>query len=175
MGKFSGFSSILADPHGMQDKDNECLLEHEESYRTSSRRSCFPRLWLVLHIALLASATITFLIGSARLNEAYSIPLERNPLDIIARQDHKKLEGDFDHQTVFKGRPRPDLDEAWDKISNGQVISIKEDVFLLLNKTPEGAAQLPAAQGGGYIASLEIFHQLHCLVSTLMSISISVI
>lgn len=127
MEKSSSLPSALDELHDVQDNGNECLLDHEEGYRANGRmRSRFPRLWLVLHIAWLSLATITFLIGSARLREANSIPLELNPLKIIVHQDRRITEGDFDHQTVFKGQPRPDLDDAWDNISNGQVISIEE-------------------------------------------------
>jgi hypothetical protein len=164
--------STLANSHDIQDEGHDYLLDHANGYRTSPTQR--PMLWLALHAALLSIATVTFMIGSARLKEASSTSLARDPLGIIARQGHRQLEGDFDHQTVFKGQPRPDLDEAWDNISKGQIISINEDVFPLLNKTSEDAAQLPATRGGGYIASLEMFHQLHCLVRISMFVPIRI-
>lgn len=38
----------------------------------------------------------------------------------------------------------------------------------------ETAAQLPETDYNGYMASLEIFHQLHCLVSFLSMVKIGV-
>ncbi|KAL8882774.1 MAG: hypothetical protein Q9198_000282, partial [Flavoplaca austrocitrina] len=84
-------------------------------------------------------------------------------IDDAIHVEQRQFRGEFDHQTIFKGKPNPGLDVAWDSISIGHVISINDDVFPLINKTADTAAKLPAAQGGGYMASLDVFHQLHCL------------
>ena len=40
----------------------------------------------------------------------------------------------------------------------------REDV-VKMGKSPEDAVQLPGSLGGGYMGTVEVFHQLHCLVS----------
>lgn len=75
------------------------------------------------------------------------------------------MRGEFDHKSIFKGEPNPDLDAAWDQIADdGQIISIDQETFDHLNKSADTAVTVPSGYGGGYLASIEIFHQLHCLV-----------
>ena len=44
------------------------------------------------------------------------------------------------------------------------MIGIDEETFSHLNKSSETALRVPKEYGGGYLASLEVTHQLHCLV-----------
>jgi len=44
------------------------------------------------------------------------------------------------------------------------MIGISSHELARLNKSAESAAKYSAELGGGYMASLEVFHQLHCLV-----------
>ncbi|KAF8244399.1 hypothetical protein K440DRAFT_558936, partial [Wilcoxina mikolae CBS 423.85] len=75
----------------------------------------------------------------------------------------RQLNGSFDYTSDFKGAPNANLDKAWTSITNGQIIRIQEGDFAMLNKTAASAVQLSKTQGGGYMASVEVFHQLHCL------------
>ena len=95
----------------------------------------------------------------------YTYSSEIAQLDNSIGEERRQVRGEFDHQNIFKGQPRPDLDNAWDTISNIGIISIDENVFPQLNKSLDLAAKLPSTQGGGYFASLDVFHQLHCLVT----------
>ena len=101
----------------------------------------------------------------------YTYSSEIAQLDNSIGEERRQVRGEFDHQSIFKGQPRPGLDNAWDTISNIGIISIDENVFPQLNKSLDLAAKLPSTQGGGYFASLDVFHQLHCLVSFLPSFS----
>lgn len=38
------------------------------------------------------------------------------------------------------------------------------DDVVRMGKSPEECVQLPENLGGGYMATIEVFHQLHCLV-----------
>jgi hypothetical protein len=44
---------------------------------------------------------------------------------------------------------------------------VDEDVMHRINKTEnlEYAVKFPEETGGGYVAGLEMFHQMHCVVS----------
>ena len=44
-------------------------------------------------------------------------------------------------------------------------MSISRDTLKMIG-APEDSARLPPESGGGYMGSLEVFHQLHCVVST---------
>ena len=44
-------------------------------------------------------------------------------------------------------------------------MSISDDTLRMIGAS-EDSARLPEESGGGYMGSLEVFHQLHCVVST---------
>ncbi|KAF8850044.1 hypothetical protein BDZ45DRAFT_770933, partial [Acephala macrosclerotiorum] len=62
----------------------------------------------------------------------------------------RRFNGSFNFQSVYKGTPRKELDDAWDGLSPGS-----SAYYVVI--------QIPVAFGGGYYATLEVFHQLHCL------------
>lgn len=49
----------------------------------------------------------------------------------------------------------------------GPTLAISEDELQLIGKgaTANATVQIPDSFGGGYFATLEVFHNLHCLVS----------
>ena len=179
-------STDSRDHHREDQEGSERLLgDGKSQLGDSKQRPSSAILWLVVHISLLLLAAIFFISTSYRLetrcpaSSAHRYRYRQSPhrprskantglalLDNSIREAPKQFQGDFDHTSVFKGSPRPELDEAWDDISNVGVISIQESVFPLLNKSAARAATVPLAQGDAYVASVEVFHQLHCLVCT---------
>jgi len=79
--------------------------------------------------------------------------------------------GDFYAPSVYRGEPRPELDEAWDKVTKGGLkrIRIPKDDIYRLNKTASknivGFAGEDSEDIHDVEGLLEVFHQLHCLVS----------
>lgn len=150
------------------EREEKCSLlnNREMPLQALRRRSYLPSLCLVFNLLLFCSSAIMLLRATTHWHEPSLKRPARFSLDKIARYHSEQLQGDFEHRSVFKGEPRPELDDAWNRITNGGVFSVGEETLQLLNVTSENSVRLPAVQGGGYIASLEMFHQLHCLVST---------
>lgn len=50
----------------------------------------------------------------------------------------------------------------------GPTLAISEDELQRIGKdsTANATVQIPDSLGGGYFATLEVFHNLHCLVSS---------
>lgn len=94
-----------------------------------------------------------------------------------------QLQGAFDQPSPWRGEPNPDLDEAWEQITHGEsshseeysedvneevsagVFSVTPEEVKRIGKMDNSTVMLPAESGGGYMASLEATHQLHCVVS----------
>jgi hypothetical protein len=104
-----------------------------------------------------------------------------------------RFNGTLDFSSVYRGRPSPEIDAAWNHISYDSecanfLSSLRFDsslplrLFLTVSKAgvfslPEdealraglqkGDVRIPAGYegSGGYMASLELTHQLHCVVS----------
>lgn len=94
--------------------------------------------------------------------------------------------GSLYHHSKWKGEPRPELDEAWRQVGQGKFIctqrkclhalnaecitfvvgamSITEEQVRRLGKDPDYVVKWPDSLGGGHVASVEVFHHLHCLV-----------
>lgn len=89
---------------------------------------------------------------------------------------------------VYQGYPTPELDAAWENITDGgteatpvnilphlkftlvRPTRISERVLAQLGTTDPDPTMVryPDHHGGGIMASLGVFHQLHCVVSILL-------
>ncbi|TFK37916.1 hypothetical protein BDQ12DRAFT_606952, partial [Crucibulum laeve] len=69
------------------------------------------------------------------------------------------------HQTIYQGYPTPEIDAAWDLITlNVRPIRISEDITEKIGRLEDPTlVKYPEEDGGGVMASLEVFHQLHCV------------
>ena len=95
--------------------------------------------------------------------------------------------GSLEFDSIYRGEPNPELDAAWSRIGIDGIItrySAKKHNFTCLHdlvpptrltleelkkigKTDSPSiVKFPEEEGGGYMASVEVFHQLHCLVRT---------
>ena len=70
------------------------------------------------------------------------------------------FESQIEPSNPFKGLPRPELDEAWNKLLDPTAIRVSKEDLDKINRT-----SVPLLDGSGYMASLDVYHQLHCLVS----------
>jgi len=110
------------------------------------------------------------------------------PAEPVIEYITRTFHGAADLKSVYKGTPRKELDDAWDRLVPGSgklwttlqgscwfwnlvlpgpTLRISEEELGLIGKdaTEDAAVKIPAEFGGGYWATLEVFHQLHCLVS----------
>ncbi|PVH72868.1 hypothetical protein DL98DRAFT_383901, partial [Cadophora sp. DSE1049] len=82
----------------------------------------------------------------------------------------QQFQGALNLKSIYKGTPRKELDDAWDALSPGSILpgptlSISEEELHLIgkNSTANATVRIPDEFGGGYFATLEVFHNLHCL------------
>ncbi|KAG2346640.1 hypothetical protein BDR05DRAFT_997586 [Suillus weaverae] len=76
-----------------------------------------------------------------------------------------KFNGSFGATSIYRGSPSPELDAAWDRISsNARPIRMTLEQLLRTQEKPSPAmARYPDEYGGGYMATVEVTHQLRCL------------
>ena len=93
-----------------------------------------------------------------------------------------RFNGTIDFPSQYRGEPSPALDEAWEKITNGPPLKsiallfplmspvsmarITEEEFKSIPHNPD-TIRISDDFGGGYMASPEVYHQLHCLVGSM--------
>jgi len=66
---------------------------------------------------------------------------------------------------IYRGQPRPELDSAWDNITDGvRPTRISAAMLNQLGTTDDSTVvKYPEDEGGGVMASLAVLHQLHCV------------
>lgn len=70
------------------------------------------------------------------------------------------LNNQLDVSNPYKGLPRPEFEKAWDELLEPTAIKVDHETLERINRT-----SVPLLDGSGYMAALDVFHQLHCLVS----------
>ena len=100
-------------------------------------------------------------------------------------EEPTRINGSFRFPSIYRGDPTPEIDEAWSKLTDSRLCSlslsiqsltshlkkvgsmrVSEDELNIIDPTfKESAVKYPDIMGGGYMGSLEVFHQLHCIVS----------
>jgi len=76
----------------------------------------------------------------------------------------QRFDGALRKPNKFRGPPSQEIDDAWDEItySNGILVRLSKDQLDRVNASGF-AAEYTEDMGGGYMAGIEVFHQLHCL------------
>ncbi|KAK0760705.1 hypothetical protein N5P37_006902 [Trichoderma harzianum] len=123
--------------------------------------------WAIISLQIICSVLVGAALGyvlkpgcteleCVRMTSSYS-PL----LEAVEYYDYQ-FEAELDAENVYKGHPRPELDEAWTRVGKIHPLSMPEKYRAELNKTNSGIPY-PKEQGGGIMVEIEVFHQLHCL------------
>jgi len=73
-----------------------------------------------------------------------------------------RFNGTLDYPSEYRGPPSPEIDRAWQRLEDVRVMSISEEELIKSGFNTD-SVRLPEQLGGGYMASVEINHQLHCL------------
>lgn len=78
-----------------------------------------------------------------------------------------------DEMGVYRQPPSPEVDNAWDRISDVQAILISSEEVQRLGKDPGRTVKAPQSWGYGedaHWAEIDVFHQIHCLNSIRQSL-----
>ena len=111
------------------------------------------------------------------------MPMYSPALESVQGTGHMhRFDGSFATPNAFKGPPSPEIDAAWANITYkngsepclrqilvhrlitlGGVINISSETLHAVNASADYSVELAPEIGGGYMASVEVLHQLHCL------------
>ncbi|PLB49953.1 hypothetical protein P170DRAFT_435237 [Aspergillus steynii IBT 23096] len=82
--------------------------------------------------------------------------------DVSTAYTHTRFNGTLDAPSQYRGPPSSAVDEAWSELDNVGSVALDEETFLRAGGTKENA-RMPDDLGGGYMADIEVLHQMHCL------------
>ena len=87
------------------------------------------------------------------------------------------FDNDFGHETVYRGPPTPALETAWEKLWYYNGVNIPKNRLSALNRTEDlgdgRSLKKSEDNDGDFSALIEVFHQLHCLVSSKLPFSVA--
>lgn len=169
----------------LRDSSEDCPEDFPSNTTPSARRQLKLYILILINILLLlinlfcgsfllefhiSSKSTSFSVHctfSPRLNPyrlRQNLTLIPAPLNKIIQTQTSHWNLSLGDRTPFTEAPSRDVDALWDSISAppgnvGTIIVQKED----LEKSSLESIEL--ADGSGYLATVDVFHQLHCLVS----------
>ncbi|KAG0697868.1 hypothetical protein DFH29DRAFT_1003354 [Suillus ampliporus] len=76
-----------------------------------------------------------------------------------------RFNGSLGASSIYRGSPSPEIDAAWDRISlDARPLRMTLEQLLRTGEKPSPSmARYPDEYGGGYMATVEVIHQLHCI------------
>ncbi|KAG2068285.1 hypothetical protein BDR04DRAFT_1079564 [Suillus decipiens] len=142
--------------------DNVKLLDSTETRHPSKYR--FLHLWPWLSHGVLISMTMVFFILWAREPSIDDVVLYSPANEVIESIGLVRFNGSLDAPSIYRGSPSPELDAAWDDIAvDARPVRLTLDQLLRTGEKPSPAmAVYPDEYGGGYMATIEAIHLLHC-------------
>ncbi|KAG2128653.1 uncharacterized protein EDB93DRAFT_1108938 [Suillus bovinus] len=76
-----------------------------------------------------------------------------------------RFNGTLGTPSIYRGSPSPEIDATWDRVAlNARQIRMTREQLLRTGEKPSPAmVRYPEEYGGGYMTTVEVIHQLHCL------------
>ncbi|KAG1856582.1 hypothetical protein C8R48DRAFT_299137 [Suillus tomentosus] len=134
----------------------------------SCPKSRIRRLWLS-HGVLICTSILSFALWmrtpSTQLRN--DIPSIYSPASVAVEPVTLRINGTLDFPSIYRGPPSPEMDATWDRISRnvGPTRMTREEMLKAGTTLTElrSKVRYPDEVGGGYMASMEAIHQLHCV------------
>ncbi|KAG1852833.1 hypothetical protein DFJ58DRAFT_399084 [Suillus subalutaceus] len=149
------------------DDDNEKLSGDAARFGAEPRpESRTLRLWLT-HGILVCTSVLFFTLWM-RTPSTYlhnDIPSIYSPANIAIEPVIVRFNGTLNFPSIYRGPPSPEIDAAWNRVSRNVAPSRMTREEMLKAGTTDllSKVRYPDKIGGGYMASLESAHQLHCV------------
>ncbi|KAI3326184.1 hypothetical protein HD806DRAFT_489576 [Xylariaceae sp. AK1471] len=116
----------------------------------------------ILHIIIITLAGVILRHGV--LDGSRSLPRTESswsPVqDFVEYEASTEHATDHDHYSVYSGPPSEEQDEAWDRLIMPVYFNISQEE---LTRAGESFERIIELTEGGYLASLSVYHELHCL------------
>ncbi|KAH7069969.1 hypothetical protein BKA63DRAFT_92591 [Paraphoma chrysanthemicola] len=134
--------------------------DEQEDYEAqfySTRKTSFGRSFIpwTAHILLLATYTALYILATRPKASNFTTTL--HPIDGIRLRPSPRPYDDFE-QSPWSGLPSPKIDTAWHHLLEPTTIRVTASE---LARSNQSSIELPV--GGGYMAWLGVFHELHCI------------
>ncbi|KAJ4385387.1 hypothetical protein N0V93_009814 [Gnomoniopsis smithogilvyi] len=158
--------------HGSFDRETQPFLEFKnhtlpEPAATSGQQSCFvsfcpsAKVLLLAHLLLfilnICILTPVVYFGHQHYVNKHSVSTVWSPAENVIEWEARVIDA-IPGSTLYTGYPTPESDAAWTDLLRGINLRILPDEMKRL-----GYTSLALKDGSGYVGSLGVYHELHCL------------
>ncbi|KAG2127971.1 hypothetical protein DEU56DRAFT_891333 [Suillus clintonianus] len=147
----------------VDDLDDTHLLDSSIERRPSKSRLLCSLPWL--RHGVLMSIMMLFFTLWVRAPSIDDVVLYSPANEAIQSIGIIRFNGSLGAHSVFRGSPSPEIDAAWDRISlDARPLRMTLEQLLRTGEKPSPSmVRYPDEYGGGYVATVEVIHQLHCV------------
>ncbi|KAI8954458.1 hypothetical protein F4801DRAFT_605372 [Xylaria longipes] len=154
----------------VDDVESESLDENFSTYEKKTKNgkwqkgilSCGCVYVTILHVVILILACV--LLKHSFLDRNHSpvrLEISWSPVqDFVEYQESSEHATDPGHSSVYSGYPSEEQEDAWDRLITPSYLNISQDELTRAGESFDNVIELT---GGGYIVSLAVYHELHCL------------
>lgn len=148
----------------VDDRDDAQLLDNNTETRPPPQ-SRLLRWSLWLSHGVLAFITMLFFVLWVWAPSIDDIVLYSPANEAIESIGIIRFNGTLGTPSIYRGRPSPEINAAWDRIAlDARPVRITAEQLLRRGEKPTPSmVRYPDEFGGGYMASVEVIHHLHCL------------
>ncbi|OAA74187.1 hypothetical protein ISF_01088 [Cordyceps fumosorosea ARSEF 2679] len=146
-------------------ESGDSFLDEEEIRNVRSRKYSQKRWWIgffTIHLFILAFYAGTVINMQAELSKLrkHGLQLIQSPASgAMQWAEHTFVENSFSHGP-FSGYPREEIDKNWHDLINYENIIIEPEIIRKLGREDIAVAD---PEGRGYLGTLNVYHQLHCI------------
>ncbi|KAF2743339.1 hypothetical protein M011DRAFT_480908 [Sporormia fimetaria CBS 119925] len=134
---------------------------HEDSHSTNKRGglvSAAKRNWITIIAILYGIITTTLLAKIYSRISSNALPAPYSPINHLIKPELQDVWSK--EHSIYGEEPSKELDDAWTELVRPMLIQVSASEVKDNSEEPDERLEL---EQGGYLASLGVFHELHCL------------
>ncbi|KIK38300.1 hypothetical protein CY34DRAFT_809476 [Suillus luteus UH-Slu-Lm8-n1] len=157
------YSASYSPVDGVDDRDDTKLLDSDTETRPPPLDRLLRRSPWLSH-GVLMSITMVFFMLWVRAPSIDDVVLYSPANEAIESIGIIRFNGTLGAPSIYSGSPSPEIDAAWNRIAlNARPVRMTLEQLLRTGEKPSPSmARYPDEYGGGYMATVEVIHQLHC-------------
>lgn len=162
----SSFDDLSSSATDVDERSNDDYALESLHTRTRSWRWIKnPLLASIISLNVLVAALIVVALTRKPTDQQCSTQLSTySPLLDSIEYIEYDFAAEFNSTNKYRGPPTPEREDAWYNLTYKHAVEIPADKIAELNRTEaDNLKRVPEDVGTGYVAIIEVFHQLHCL------------
>ncbi|KAF4620114.1 hypothetical protein G7Y89_g14709 [Cudoniella acicularis] len=147
-------NDLNSDSEALLHDESPQNLEHQQKLRFPFDHPILFHSFIFVLYMVLGTLLLTLLKSECHCDLVYSPAQEA-----VAQPRIVTFDSPLNGTNVFRGKPREELHNAWTELLQYHNIRVPESDLRKINRT-----SLPLNdEAGGYLVTLDVFHQIHCL------------